>query len=336
METIERKSIHSRTKERKWEISERVIHLINQTIKNPWDNFADRINYIIQKAINVTKQQWDVVDEECQKKVFNEVYLFLNGLFKECQIKKFYNNIPSINIQQFWEKSLWEQFINNIYGKERKLFYRDELKWWSCHHWTILLKNLFDTLKDNGLQIENRIVAYDGISWHSAILIKFQWKEYIADIHGFNESSKKIINSVEELNKIYNTKEFSKFSFQRKYDKNKYYFDTITEFSEYINNRKQVTATIEFKPKIENNEEVEIKMEFGKWYISLILNGKIYKYRVDNFRIDKNYKNPYDAIEYLLKNIHWSKEHKQELGKYLNMIVSKVNREKIYTIYKEE
>jgi hypothetical protein len=312
-------------------ISKKVIQLINTTLKNPWDHFSERINYIIQKAIiSSTKQQNNILDNECQKRIFEEVCIFLNELFKEVQIKKFYNNIPDIDLVQYWEKNIGEQFVNNIYGKDRKLFYREELKWGSCHHWTILLKNLFDILKEKWVIIENRILAYDTIWWHSALLIRFQWEKYLADI---NDSSKKIISSVTELNKKHETKEFSKLSFNKKHEDWKYYFDSTREFAEYIKKRPSKWATIEFKPKFENGEENDIRLELWKGYIALIINGEIQKYRVNTFSLEYHW-SEYEVIESLLKNIHGSKDQKQEISKYLYMIVNKIDPQKILEIYK--
>lgn len=335
MESLETAKESVGSHEKKGDVAERLIELINETIKNPWDTFSNRINYMIEKALNWAKKDGNIMDPWCQKRVFDEVVSFLNSLFKECRIKKFYNNIPSLNISQYEQKDLGGKFVNNIYGKERKLFYKKDLKWGSCHHWTILLENLFELLKKNWLLIESRIIAYNTKGGHSAVLLRFQWEEYIADIHGFNESSKKVINSTKELNKIYWTNEFSNFSFKKTHDGTKYYFNTTKEFAEYIEKREQTTGVIEFRPRLESNEEKDIKIEFWKGGLSLSINGEMLKYTVDNFTADKSYKNPYDAIEYFLKHTHWPKEHKQELGKYLTMIVTKVNREKIYNIYKQ-
>ena len=230
--------------------TKKTIYLINQILKNPWDAFWNRIDSIIKRVISSINPE-SIQDKLVQMKSFNEICDFLNGLFKEIQIKKFYNNIPKTTLAAYSKKNLWNQFINNIYGKERKIFYRDEVNWWDCYYRTVFLKHLFDTLKSKWLDIQNRIFIYDENRWHSSIIIKFQWETYLADYGLFNQLFNKLISPITDLNWLYQRAGLTKLSFNRKNDVWIRYFDEIKTFVDYISDKKIDSAAIEFNPKFE-------------------------------------------------------------------------------------
>lgn len=313
--------------------TKKTIHLINQTLKNPWDEFWNRIDSIIKKVIFSIDSE-SIQDTLVQMKNFNEICNFLNGLFKEIQIKKFYNNIPKTTLSAYSKKNLWNQFINNIYGKERKIFYRDEITWWDCYYRTVFLKNLFDTLQSKWLDIQNRIFVYDENRWHSSVIIKFQWEVYLADYGLFNHAFGKIISPIDDLDGLYQMKGFTKVSFNRNSDIGVRYFDDTKKFVDYLSNKKINSAAIEFTPRLEEWKEKNIRIVLFKKYISLRINGQEKKYMIkDNFQLSHICKNPHEVLTCLLRWVIASKEEKHEINIYFDIIRNKLNPQKIYEIF---
>jgi hypothetical protein len=258
----------------------------------------------------------------------------LNWLFKEINIKKFYNSIPKIDLLEYSQNNLWHQFINNIYWKERKIFYRKEISWWNCHYWSVFLKNIFDTLKSRWLDIQNRIFVYDEDWWHSSVIIKFQWEIYLADYGLFNQMFNKIVSPISDLDWFYQKGDFVKVSFNRKNDVWVHYFDEIKDFVYYINSKRTISAAIEFNPRLEQWKEKKIKIQFFKKYLSLSIDWEEKKYLIkDDFILSKMCKDYHEVLDCLLKWILAERQQKCEMKLYLDMIRDKINPKKIYEIF---
>lgn len=317
------------------DISKKITNLINQTLANPWEKFWDRIDYIINKVIYSIDQE-SIKDELIQKKVFDEVCNFLNTLFKEVQIKKFYNNIPKTTLSWYSKKNLWNQLIENIYWKEWKIFYKKEVNWWDCYYRSILLKKMFDKLKAKWLNIQDRIFVYDINRWHSGVIIKFQWKTYLADVSGFNQAQSlgKMISPVDQLNSTYKNQYFTKFSFNRENDFWLRYFNETKWFVDYISNKKINSAAIEFNPRLSDWKEKNVRISLTKNNIIFRIDWKEKEYSFDKkFIFSKICANSHEVLDCLLKWIIADKDEKQEIGLYFDMIRNKINPEKIYEIF---
>lgn len=314
------------------DISKKTIYLINQTLKNPWEDFWDRIDSILHRII-FSMNPNSLHTPELQKKIFDQIWDFLNGLFKEIHIKKFYNNIPKTNLSVYSKKNLWNQFVNNIYGKEWKIFYKDEVNGWDCYYRTVLLKNLFDILKAKWLDLQNRIFVYDENRWHSSLVIKFQWKIYLADYGLFNQIFGKMISPIEDLNWLYQKGHFTKISFNKKNDLWVRYFDEMKDFIDYISNKKINSAAIEFNPRLESGKEKNIRIQFFKKYISLRINWKENTYLLkDKFILSQLCKHHREILDCVIKWLVASKEEKQEIKIYFDMILSKIDPKKLYEV----
>lgn len=317
------------------DISKKITNLINQTLANPWEKFWDRIDYIINKVIYSIDQE-SIKDELIQKKVFDEVCNFLNTLFKEVQIKKFYNNIPKTTLSWYSKKNLWNQLIENIYWKEWKIFYKKEVNWWDCYYRSILLKKMFDKFKAKWLNIQDRIFVYDENRGHSGVIVKFQWKTYLADVSGFNQAQSlgKMISPVDQLNSTYKNQYFTKFSFNRENDFWLRYFNETKWFVDYISNKKINSAAIEFNPRLSDWKEKNVRIALTKNNIIFRIDWKEKEYSFDKkFIFSKICANSHEVLDCLLKWIIADKDEKQEIGLYFDMIRNKINPEKIYEIF---
>ena len=343
--------------------NDKISREIWKILSNPDENLIENLNSIIEKSFRlIAKSNLD--DPKVQKKIFDQILSFLNNLFWKLDIKKFYNNIPKTDIQKYSGKSLWEQFIHNIYWKQRKLFYRDEIWWWSCSYWTILLKHFFEELENRWMDLKSDIFFYphndlEGWRWHSGVIISFQWKEYLADFWWFNHAiSNKIIQSIDGLNEIYSSNNFDSFRTPniKKYyklrdkkedrPKNILFFHDTESFANRWSQRWRTNATIEFVPKLDWKQSKEVKFEFqpDKVYLTVDNIEYIFSYKNDNKPTkdipDKKFFDYFISHIQHLRTIDKSTKkpisttwEKSTFTEYLNLIHNKVSIEKLRKIY---
>ena len=154
---IEQKSAEKRQIKTKSQIFfDKISDEIWNTISHPDENLIKNLNVIFDKSFRLISRS-DLSNPETQKEIFDQILVFLNELLWKIDAKKFYNNIPKTDIKKFSTKSLWEQFMHNIYWKQRKLYYRDEIGWGSCSYWTILFKHFFEELEKRWMNIKTLI-----------------------------------------------------------------------------------------------------------------------------------------------------------------------------------
>ncbi len=343
--------------------SDKISNEIWKTIGNPDENLTQSLNKTFNKVFKLISKN-DLNNPNIQREIFEQILSFLNNLFWKVEIKKFYNNIPKTDIKKYSEKNLWEQFIHNIYWKQRKLFYRDEIWGWSCSYWTILFKHFFEELEKRGMNLKSEIFFYpnddmDGWRWHSWVLVSFQWKTYLADFWGFNQNNdNQIIESVDNLNKIYCTNNFDCFKDdaikryyktpKKKKEKFKWplFFHDVWTFTERRSQRARNNATIEFVPKLDWKQSKDVKFEFQPDKVYLTIDGIQH-----TFTYVKDGKTPRDIpdekfFDYFISHIQHlqttdksTKEiikikwEKTIFTEYLNIIREKISIEKLRKIY---
>lgn len=343
--------------------SNKISDEIWKTIENPDENLTQSLNKTFNKVFKLISKN-DLNNTDIQREIFEQILSFLNNLFWKIEIKKFYNNIPKTDIQKYWKKTLWEQFIHNIYWKQRKLFYRNEIGWWSCSYWTILFKHFFEELEKRWMNLKSEIFFYpnndtNGWRWHSWVIIFFQGKEYLADFWWFNSmSNNSIIQSIDALNKLYNSNNFDNFKSQniKKYytlqgkkkekQKNLLFFHDIWTFTNRRSQRARKNATIEFAPKLDWKSSKDVKFEFQSDKIYLTIDGiqHIFSYKKDNKSLSDI---PDEKIfDYFISHIQHLQTTDKSTGEvikikwektifteYLNLIRNKISIEKLRKIY---
>lgn len=329
IESLENESI------KKWnDFSKLVVDQLNQTLANPSEDFDKEINRVIKRLIKISTRKLDNTPES-QKLFFDETCNFLNSVFGSVQIKKFYNTAPIKSFREYADMSLWKEAINNIYGKERKLFYKEQIWGWSCHHRTIFLKKLFDKLEKKWLDIKSRILLYSNIWWHSLVGIQFQGKLYIADVSGVNSKVNRIISQLDQLPKEF-SKHFAHFSFNKKHDKDGkiLYFDELNDFVDDISNKPIKNISLEFKPKLQDREATDISLSINKTWVILDVDWKGKTFLLPkNFIIPSNINTTHKILDYIFHNISWDKICKTELQQYFSIVVSKINPDKLKSIF---
>jgi len=355
---IECKPTKEKTKKTKCQIfSDKISNEIWEIISNPNENLAKNMNSIIKKSFKLISKN-DLRNQEIQKEIFRQIIKFLNDLFLKIDAKKFYNNIPKTDIQKYSEKSLWEEFIHNIYWKNRQTFYINEVWWWDCYYWAILFKKFFEELAKWWLNIQSDIFLYDLDSWwHAWVIVTFQDQDYIIDIWWIAATFWLTAVSLKDLNKLTVTKAYDNFS-RKKINKQKQtskriskkkwliFFSDINDFISKISEKNNHSATIEFNPDLDWGWSKNVKFEFYPDKICLTIDNvqHIFSYKKDK----KAQNNIHDEkfldyfiwqIKYLSSNnkttnqIFISSWKKSTFTKYLNLIREKISIQKLRKIY---
>lgn len=346
--------------------SDKISNEIWKTIESPDENLTQSLNKIFNKVFKLISKN-DLSNPNIQREIFEQILSFLNNLFWKIEIKKFYNNIPKTDIKKYSEKNLWEQFIHNIYWKQRKLFYRNEIGGWSCSYWTILFKHFFEELGKRWMNLKSEIFFYpmkdiDGGRWHSWVIVSFQWKDYLADFWWFNQNNNNpIIENIDNLNRIYSSNNFDCFKsdaikkyykLQKKGKKRKdtwlLFFHDIWAFTDRRSQRSRKNATIEFVPKLDWKQSKDVKFEFQPDKIYLTIDGiqHIFIYKKDHKPL-KDIPNE-KFLDYFISHIQHlqttnksTKEivkikwEKSIFTEYLNLIREKINIQNFRKIYED-
>ena len=341
------------------EFSDRISNEIGETISNPDENLTKKLDSIINKSFKLITKN-DLKNPETQKEVFEQVIKFLNNLFWKIDAKKFYNNIPKTAIQKYSEKSLWEEFMHNIYWKNRQTFYIDEVWGWDCYYWTILFKKFFDTLKKRWLNIQSDIFLYDLDSWwHAWVIVTFQNQDYIVDIWWIPATFGLVAVSLEDLNRLTVSKAYDNFS-REKINKQKeaskrnpkkrwlIFFSNNNDFIGKISEKNNNSATIEFNPNLDWKWSKNVKFEFYPDRICLTIDDTqhIFSYNWNNKSTlnipdEKFFDYFISQIKYLSSNdktknqIFKSSWEKSTFTKYLSLIREKISIQKLRKIYEK-
>lgn len=355
---IEQKSI----KEKQWEdkcqiLSDKISSEIWEIISNPDENLTKKLDSIINKSFKLISKN-DLKNPETQKKIFSQIIKFLNDLFWKIDVKKFYNNIPKTNIQKYSEKSLWEEFMHNVYWKNRQTFYIDSVWWWDCYYRTILFKKFFDELAKRWMNIQSNIFLYDlDTWWHAWVIVSFQDQDYIVDIWWIPATFWLTAVSIEDLNRLTVSKAYNNFSREKINEQRQatkrnpkrrwlIFFSGTDDFISKISEKNNHSATIEFNPNLDWEWSKNVKFEFYPDKICLTIDNTqhIFSYKNStkpqkNIPDEKFFDYFISQIRYLssidktTQQIFKSSWEKSTFTKYLSLIREKINIQKLRKIY---
>ncbi len=129
---------------------------VTKTILKLFDDIEDAdflriINTQVDKFIKDVEKIKEIHNNDPEK-VLIIVLDFIENIFKNFDVKRFYNLTPNVSYDEYANKPIWEQIINNIFDgklsdKNANFIEKDYVKWWNCHHRSILIKKIFDIVK---------------------------------------------------------------------------------------------------------------------------------------------------------------------------------------------
>lgn len=172
-----------------------------KTILKLFDDFEDEdflkvINKLTDQLIKDVDKLKNIHQDPA--KILDLVLDFIEDIFQTFDIKIFYNLTPNISYQEYAEKPIWEQVINNIFdgklsNKNPNFIEKDFVKGWNCHHRSILIKKIFDTLKIKWVDCQIRRFQ----KGHSFLVFEYKNKFQILDIvENWKRLNLKQVNSI--------------------------------------------------------------------------------------------------------------------------------------------
>jgi hypothetical protein len=313
---------------------EKILKTIVEQIGNIFSNTkiydTKNMNKLIEKITTGNKNSiWNT--EEIQKKCFETIVYIINNLWKQTNIKKFYNTAPYISLTKYAHKDKTEQLLHNIYHSNRQRFYQSEMGWWNCHYRTVLFKRIFDIFKEQWLQIDSKIIVYKNIGWHSFLLVIFQWEKYIMDVWGIDMISKKTVTPIKELENNIQESINKQLRIHRQKNAKIHIYDDILNFAEYIDTKPIKNIAVHFRPKLEDvSISSDIEISINKKNIQMQINDHNYViYIHESYKPWDHINNNRQLFEDILNNNKTDSKTKEIYNKYIYMIAEKISYYKL-------
>lgn len=159
---------------------------VTKTLLKLFDDVEDQdflriINTQVEKLIKEVEKLKEIHKDS--ETILIIVLDFIENIFKNFDIKKFYNLTPNISYDEYANKPIWEQIINNIFdwklsNKSVNFIEKDYIKWWNCHHRSILIKKIFDSIKIPWVECQIRRFP----KWHSLAVFIYNYKYWFLDM----------------------------------------------------------------------------------------------------------------------------------------------------------
>ena len=317
-------------------------------------------NFVKSKAINLK-----IKNEQAY--FFDDFCYFLNFLEWDSYFTKIHNSIPHTSLEDYNNLSMWKQFFNNAYGRER--WFNKSCAWWSCSYWTVLLYNLFNKLKEAWIDMDIKIYRYKNLNdeimncptkRHSWLIINFQWKDYIVDyewislinqwkivktLDSFLNACNNVLDendklTAEERNKIKKDKKvFENFKNGKQKETDKViFFDNMDEFLEHMKifpEEKTISLYIKVEDRV---DPVKFNFIFTDTGVQVGVNGRWYDYILrDNNLSKKDFIRNFIKKFWIKRDINGpqriDKNWIDDLEEFIWLIKDKINTEKLYQSY---
>lgn len=297
------KTTHFFSEELKTIFSKEDVDLIIAELNNTFRHFKR----LIKKS--------DLSNPEIQKNIFCDVLWVLNDIYSNYWIKKIWNNMPNLDINDYDKLNFGEQVIHNVYKRNRNRLENKKIEWWSCRFWSLMFKKFFDELQGIWMDISSYIFMHkkkilNPFWWHSWVCISFQWTEYLMDFWEINKKyGDTLIQSIDEINKKSESKNFDKYKVNEiwKY-KNLMKFPTRTSFLEELDKIERIGGWVILSSEVDNLWMIQlffaadcISIQSKKWKIYYFFNKDIGN-NIDNIQNS-------DLLDYVLNNIEYTFEY---------------------------
>lgn len=145
-------------------------------------DFLQQINIHSEKMI----QYFSILKEihkNDTKKLLDILIDFLNNFLQTFELKRFYNLTPSISYEDYANLPVWEQLLNNVFDGKIDITWpclikKKYIRWGNCHHRSIAIKKIFDSLNIEWVDCRIDKVPW----WHSFAVIENWSRIYMLDI----------------------------------------------------------------------------------------------------------------------------------------------------------
>lgn len=251
------------------------------------ENFLEQINLYSNNIIEDFSLVKKLYKNDI-KKILPILIDFLDNLLKTFNLKRFYNLTPNIWYEDYANLPIWEQILNNVFDWKISavwpcLIKKKYIRGWNCHHWGIVIKNIFDKIN---------------LEWVSCIINKVPWGHSFVVIE--SKSDIYMFDMVEYWKSL-DAKEMMKVGNLNAHKVLDPYHSDLMEFND----------SQKFAKNIDKNQYNSIKLQIDRIKVEIIDRkiiieitkwNKITK-RTFNILIDEN--NVYTKKELLEKMFPW-------------------------------
>lgn len=314
---------NNRTNPLRKNVAQETCYLLTQ------ENFYEKIEEYLRRLKN-RNFRIENIDQ------VNRIFKFINYRLKK---KKLYISPPIMDLKDFCNLSLSKQFNQLLIDKEENILNSENnISWWNCHNWTIIYKEIFDSL-----WINSQIINFEPYSPHSVIIFELNWDYYISDVNKWEKfhfeklESWKTFDIGSNYEAIFESYSPPKFSILTDNSSIPYKATSFNkkDFIDYINNKKRENIFITYHN--ETKKEVILFIRISRWKLKISIENisrrpieiSIDKMKIRDF-IDENM-TIYEIFEYIFQRTKNSNLLKNEVLKWL---FSKVNKDVLLEIIK--
>lgn len=148
-----------------------------------WKELVEKINNRTEQLLRFF-WQLKVIHNNDTTILLPIVLDFIQDLYKTFGITYFYNLSPDVSYEEYdtyptGQQILHTTFDNKLYIHKHCLIKEDYIMGWSCHHWALIIKKIFDTIDLPGVEC---VINKQFPKWHAFVTVLFQSRTWVIDL----------------------------------------------------------------------------------------------------------------------------------------------------------
>ena len=335
----------------------RLIKYSNDRNQEAESELSQDTDNLLKKFISFVKNNeknraihWKIMNE--QKYFFCDIRELLKTLQNGYYFTKIHNSVWPTSLEEYKDKSLGQQMMHNMYGRERWL--ENSCEGGSCSYWTVLLYNFFKKLKEAWLDVGIKIYRFKNLEdtilgnqslRHSGLIINFQWRDYMVDYNwSLYEEDWEMVKSINRYINEYDEDRISKKflnnfkKWKQKENEQILFFDSIDEFLKHVNKFPEYKR-ISLYVKIEDRVfPVKFDYTFTDNGVRIGLNDRMKDYILNNNELSKeDFINNFIEKVWIIRDVYWlhyiTPHERNDLKMYMNIVKDKINTNRLHQDY---
>ena len=322
-------------------------------LKQDTDNLLKRfISFVKNDADNQKKSAINSKIMNEQKYFFCDIRELLKTIQNGYYFSKIHNSIWPTSLEEYKDKSLGEEMMHNMYGRERWL--EKSCEGGSCSYRTVLLYKFFNKLKEAWLDIDIKIYRFKNLEdeiigerslRYSGLIVNFQWRDYMVDYDwSLHEEDWEMVKSINRYINEYEDEPDSKKilknfkKWKQKETKQIIFFDKMDEFLEHVKKfpeYKRISLYVKIDDRV-----FPVKFDYiftDKW-VKIGLDDKYKEYILSNNELDKEdfIKNFMENV-WIIKDVYWlhciTPHERNDLKMCMDIVKDKIDTNRLYQDY---
>jgi hypothetical protein len=112
--------------------------------------------------------------------LFKKMYQSIGTFFKAFHIRKLYNTNPSLSLEEYCKLPLFQQAMNNVIDKKKKLLPSSLHKGGNCVYWSMFFLHFIESWRIPGLEVK----LFTSTKGHTFLRMKFKERYYKLNVYG--------------------------------------------------------------------------------------------------------------------------------------------------------